>query len=421
MSRTQLLALLLLLAAAAVGGVWLARPPAGESNGTPEARARFTAGEITRRAGKHAAAAAEFRRAIEIDPDFAEAHARFIETTRIAERSDLDAANRRRQQLYESLAANAPRKAVYRWGLGFLSKDMARAGHLFRQALEIDPRFARAHFSLAQHADLRGDWDAQRQHLRAAVDANPNDPQYLIQYARAHRNTDPNRFRELARSVVDKFPDSEAAAEALYHLGSDAGHQERRPYFDRLRASYPADRFGYTGLAMDALYADATEPAQALSVARDMTRWMPASRTWARRAAYQEVLIRAEALMRERRFGEANDALDKAERPSSGHSTMWALMKADAAARTGRPEAAYATLVETVAGVPDDRAHAALLRYGTSLQKTSQEIDADLWRIRDAKATAAPAFELTRPPDGTTVRLSDFSGRVVLLSFWFPG
>jgi len=81
----------------------------------------------------------------------------------------------------------------------------------------------------------------------------------------------------------------------------------------------------------------------------------------------------------------------------------------------------YTTLVESVAAAPDDRVQAALEKYGTALQKTRQEIDADIWRIRDATATPATPFQLTNAGTGKPVQLSDYRGRVVLLAFWFPG
>ena len=59
----------------------------GESNGTPAAKALFAQGDAAARAGKLADAAAAFRKAIDADPDFVDAHQRFIEVTQRLERS----------------------------------------------------------------------------------------------------------------------------------------------------------------------------------------------------------------------------------------------------------------------------------------------------------------------------------------------
>jgi tetratricopeptide (TPR) repeat protein len=95
------------------------------------------------------------------------------------------------QELYERWAKQHPKRAVYRWALGFMSHEPAKADAFFKEALTIDPAFARAHFLLARNADLRGDWVAQRRHLKAAVDSNPDEPRYLLRYAPAHKTSEP--------------------------------------------------------------------------------------------------------------------------------------------------------------------------------------------------------------------------------------
>jgi len=78
---TRMSWLRLLGAALLLGILAVASPTARESSGTPAARAFFAEGEAEAKAGKYAGAAAAFRKAIEADPDFVEAHQRFIEST----------------------------------------------------------------------------------------------------------------------------------------------------------------------------------------------------------------------------------------------------------------------------------------------------------------------------------------------------
>jgi len=53
--------------------------------------------------------------------------------------------------------------------------------------------------------------------------------------------------------------------------------------------------------------------------------------------------------------------------------------------------------------------------------RTRADVDAEVWRARDAKAKMAPLFELPSSRDGSPVKLADYRGKLVLLTFWFPG
>jgi tetratricopeptide (TPR) repeat protein len=419
MSRIH--AVVLVLAIAAVTSASCSKG-VGESTGTPDAKAAFAEGETAARNSRLADAAAAFRKAIDADPDFVDAHQRYIEITQRQEAPQSRTPTvPRLQEQYERWAREQPSRAVYQWALGFLSPEPDAADVFFNKATAIDPAFAPAYFLLAKNADLRGDWTAQREYLRKAVDSRPGDPKYLLRYALAHRKSDPARFRELALQVADSSPTSPFAAEALYHLAAASAHAERRGYLDRVRANYPADRFSYAASAMSSLYGDLTDPPDALALAREMATALPTSKTWLGRVAHQETMTRAQALVTEKRFTEALALLKKVQRPSGSHGRTWTLLKAEAEAGAGQVGWAYATLLDAAAPVPDARVEAALASHGRTLSKSPRDIDADLWRVRDSKATTAAPFELASSHGGAPVKLADYRGQLVLLAFWFPG
>lgn len=415
--RLILVASILALICASSGTGFAAR----ESSGTPAARSAFDKGEAAARAGKLDEAVAAFRKAIAADPDFVDAHQRLIEVTQRQQSPDAQSANLSRlKRQYEQWARQHPPRAVYQVALGLLTKDADQADVYYNKALAVDPSFARAHFLLARDAETRGDWDTQRKHLQAAVESNPEEPRYLLAYAVAHLKSNPDRFRELALQVIARFPTSPSAAEALYKLADASSGVERRGYLDRLRASYPVDRFTSSASAMSMLYADLTEPSDALALARDMAGALPAASFWGPRVAAQEAMTRAKTLIGDRQFDEALELLEKTPPPSGNHGTTWTLLKAEAAAGTGNRERAYTTLLESAAASPDARVDAALAKYAADLGKTSRDVDADVWSRRDARATPAAAFTLPSVRDGAPVQLADFRGRVVLLAFWYP-
>ena len=242
----------------------------------------------------------------------------------------------------------------------------------------------------------------------------------MLRYAVAHLKSDPDRFRELALQVVARFPTSPSAAEALYNLADASSNLERRGYLDRLRASYPVDRFTHSASAMNMLYADLTEPSEALALARDMAQALPAATFWRPRVAAQEAMTHAKTLIGggqfDRRPRAAREGSASVRQPRHDVDAV----ESGSRRRRGQSGAAYKTLVESAAASPDARVDAALAKYAADLGKTSRDVDADVWSVRDARATPAAAFTLPSLRDGAPVQLADFRGRVVLLAFWYP-
>jgi hypothetical protein len=69
---------------------------------------------------------------------------------------------------------------------------------------------------------------------------------------------------------------------------------------------------------------------------------------------------------------------------------MFDLLKAEATAGGGHVDDAYATLLARYAKTPEDAVSKAILKYGSTLGKSADQVDKDVWAVRDAVACRLP-------------------------------
>jgi len=411
---------------------------ANESMGTPAARAEFEKGDAARNNGDFVSACKAYHRATEIDPSFATAHKNYILMRPLAKSNcseksgSLDNPNaeeeRVRKQLvgeYEELSRQHPDRAVYQWALGFIIMEyepQAAERHA-HEALRIDPKFAPAFDLLSSIDSARGNLEAERQDLRNAVEANPDNPEYLLNYASELKETNPQEFVRLSLELLERFPDSDSASPTLYMLADLAATpEEKTRYLEMLKAKFPPSK-GYLsegGMRMLFEVYDRTDPRKALALAKEMETAKPEESDWGLYANYEQQMISAEKLLATGKAGAAAELLAHVRLPEYADHTRLDTLRARATDGSGETDKAYEYLLKIFASNPTDELQAAITSYAQKLGKTQKQTDADILRMRDANAKTA--FPFTLPGYGETkqVRLSDFKGRVVLLNFWYP-
>ncbi len=419
---------------------------AQESKGTPAARAEVARGKAAFEATDYAAAEAAFRKAVELDPAWPEAHtsyktailyvagARVAEAGTIAREAEAKSIEMLRAQ-YETWIAAHPKTAGYLWALGdaLVTTDRARAEDVCGQAVSLDPAFAPTYKTLARAANARGDVKTQLEFLRKAADASPDTPSYLQSYISALWQVDPAAARKLSLQVADRFPSDPVAAQVLFWLAAQSDDlPEKITQLERVRRQ-PGNALQSAMLLLYEAYV-ASDLEKAGALAQEMIARSPAgplAREWTSSLERQKQVMRVRSLIREERFSDALAVVDAARESPTGKMIVsqnvsdaitleMTALASEAEAGLGRNDRAYARVMDLFVRQPGDRLHALLVRYGSAGGKTPAAVDADVRARLVEKATPAPDFPILTYPDGRKGSLSDLRGKVVLLNFWFP-
>ena len=373
--------------------------------------------------------AAQLKQEAESSPTNIDAQSNYIRYT--AEEARRNPANQ--EALFKSLRANyeawvkkTPDSAVMQWALGFvcqLMNDDAAAAH-FDASIKADLKFIPGYKGLTAAAAARNDVATRRRVLLKTVELNPKDVGAQYDYITTFLHEDRAKFFELAEQFIAKNPEAAPSA-ALFTAMADAqpNQQARVAYWEKLlkdQVRRPTPTLGLT-IPMRALFEtyNGADPAKALAFAEEMAKIYPRVRQWAQVVEYQKTLIAAQGFIKDKKFTEAQDKLEKLVAPFGLSQNSVEIAKANNQFGSGETAEAYAALLKAAGRRPTAQMESAIREMGAKLSKSPDQVNADLWRTLTDRNTPMREFELT-DAKGQTVKLSSYRGKVVLLHFWHP-
>jgi thiol-disulfide isomerase/thioredoxin len=376
--------------------------------------------------------------AIEADPDLIAAHEllrevvgqlRFEAARTNQSQEPALAADRRVQAKYEEWEKRFPDSIGVAFGIGarLSGKEDPGARKYLLKVVQRDPKLAKAWFMLAMDAERWGEERQGSEYMLKASQADPENPDYAFYYASGLDSISREKWEAASRAVAKRFPQSERGAQAFYWLGQKAESDEKRiAVWEQGRADFPATKFNWTAGAMGGLY-DAylrRDPAKAIALANELATQLPeeSAKEWVTKREFAETYVQVRDLLKNKRAAEALPLLDKlpvARR--SSNPTLITVLKGEVLAAAGKPDEAYQLLLKRYAESPDDALKAPLVRLASARGQGADAVEKDAWKLRAAAATPAPGFNLGLYSGPGTLSLEQLRGKVVFLTFWFPG
>ena len=408
--------------------------------GTPAAKAEVAKAKALEQANDWEGAARTYRHAIDLDPEFTAAHEGYMwalhraaigDISRLtkmsaAEHQQLEARLKAKDDAvvkeYEDLIQAHPTAPIYKWALAqnYNESNIDLQEQLCREAIAIDAAFSPGYSCVATVALVRGDFAAAEPNLRRVMAIDGESSELWLRLQRSMREA-PDRYKAVTDEITSHMPGTDTAAEALRAFAETQPTASRIPAYERLISAYPPAKFPASAEAAPDLFAydDQANPARASDFAHSMATALPKDRTWQAAVAYSDAMAAAEKQLSEDAAG-ALAALKAVKVPSSVSKARLQLLTARAADRAGQTAGAYGDLIKAFAAEPLPDVEPAIYEYGAKLGKAEATVDTEVAALRSASAKPATPFSLESFVDGKTVSLSDFTGRVVLLDFWYP-
>ena len=362
----------------------------------------------------------KLRTAVEKEPSNFDRHKAFTDALRGDGETEMD-------RQYAIWMKKFPKLAMVPFGIGsaYERRESPKAKPYLMKAVSLDPKFAEGWEALSSDAERQGEFAESREFREKAIAADPGNVDYLFYYAASFSGTDKPRYVQLSLDLIRDHPKDQRAAQALYWLAvRSEDPAEKMKFWERLYNEYPAAEYNWSASGMDEYFTAllSVDPGKAEKLATEMAEGKDDAEAWKRNKKLAEKISVAKKLLAEKKGKEARQVLGEITLSKySSFGPELVLLKAYADDQAGNTLAAYDSVMYSYVKTPKARLKVAVNEYGKKVGKSSEEIEADFWKQIDGIAKPATPFSLMNYYTKATTSLEDYKGKVVLLTYWFPG
>jgi len=358
-------------------------------------------------------------KAVEANPDSLAAHNAYIKVATLNSAATV--------AQYDKWMKQFPKSAMVPYALAkaYTDEESPKAKPYLLKAVAIDPKFTEAWGGLWTDAQRWGDFEAGDVYLKKATESDPQNASYAFYYSSSFRDKDPKRYLELTMDVAKRFSTSDRGAQALYWLAARSSDvADKLKYFELLHDSFDPAKFNWSSSGMSSYFNIllAVDPGKAVALAQEMLKDKKSEKEWTNLAVQAQRVAEARGLLNAQKPTEALALLNQVKLPRYfSFNKELILLKAESDDQAGKTGAAYDSLIVAFAKKPAVKLRTVINGYGVKLGKNSTQVDADIWKRLDGVAKVATPFKLKNYLTPGSTALEDYKGKVVLLTYWFPG
>lgn len=374
------------------------------------------------------ASTSQKRKDVENNPESIETHSAFL---KLFSKKDSPAVNAQYKLWMKRFPASA--MVPYAVAKFYYGNENPQARPYLLKAVANKPAFAEAWNLLSIDALFWGDFNGAFEYTLKAAKADRTNADYAYWLFYLTEERDKIKYDSLGLDLVLRFPEHDRAAMVLGDLAFKTNdHIIKVAYYEQLYSLFHESQPISFRAAMSYYFTyliDSGLPAEAYALALKMVldKQKRNGLEWKSKIKVALQYMDLQALLKEKKYDEAlvllnNIKVVDAFSVSTVSSTeKLLLLKAKVNDLAGKTREAYDTLVVYYSKSLSQDVIKPVMMYAAKLGIDSSRVDKDIRSLRDIKRIMADDLVFTEYGTLKKVRLSDYNGKVVLLTYWFPG